>query len=328
MKARTMKFAKWMFILVVATLVLSSGYQAYSSANDRQAYPPPGQMIDVGGHHLHVDCQGEGDPTVVLEAGMSGWSTDWVLVQPEVAKTTRVCAYDRAGYGWSETGPRPRDSEQVATELHALLSEAGVTGDLILVGHSLGGLYTQYYARRYPEQVAGIVLVDAVHPEQSLRMREDVRDKYEGDLKTLTVMSSLLAPTGLLRLSGQSVTVIADKLPGNYAAMARSVGFQSKAYQALAGEMASFQRSQSQVRDAGLLPPIQVVTISSSLVQDFPPGFSAGVKRAWDELQADQGRMATLPPVIAADSGHFVHIDEPEVVIETVVDMVALTRGK
>src|SRR5690606_34429958 len=137
---------------------------------DRQAYPPPGQMIDVGGHHLHVDCQGEGDPTVVLEAGMSGWSTDWVLVQPEVAKTTRVCAYDRAGYGWSETGPRPRDSEQVATELHALLSEAGVTGDLILVGHSLGGLYTQYYARRYPEQVAGIVLVDAVHPEQSLRM--------------------------------------------------------------------------------------------------------------------------------------------------------------
>jgi pimeloyl-ACP methyl ester carboxylesterase len=329
MQVKRLKFVGWLSILLIASLVLSSAFQAYASATDQRTYPAPGRMIDVGGHHLHVYCLGEGDPTVILEAGMSGWSTDWVLVQPTVAKATRVCTYDRAGYGWSDAGPLPRDSQQVAAELHTLLAEAGIDGDIILVGHSLGGLFVQNYAKRYPQQVKGIVLVDSVHPEQSLRMQEDVRKKYERNLRALTSMTRILAPTGSLRLAGQSVTTIADELPGEYQSMARSLGYQSKAYQALDGEMASFQQSQSQVRDAGPLPKIPMAVISSSFVEDFPPGFSEGdIKSTWDELQADLSKLATMPQVIAANSGHYIHIDQPEPVIQSVLKMVDLSQGE
>lgn len=318
---------RWILLLMIASLLFFSGYQAYASAADLRTFPAPGQMIDVGEHRLHIDCLGEGAPTVVMEAGMSGWSTDWMLVQPEIARVTRVCTYDRAGYGWSESGPLPRDSRQVATELHTLLSRAGVDGDVLLVGHSLGGLFVQYYARTYPEQIAGIVLVDSVHPEQSLRMREDVRKKYEGNLRALTLLSRIFAPLGSLRLAGQSVTVISHKLPDDVQRMARSLGFQSRAYRALDEEMSAFQHSQSQVREAGPLPDLPLAVISSSLVEDFPPGFSADtIKDTWDELQAELSTSATLPHIIAAQSGHYIHLDEPDLVIQTIVEMVRLIR--
>jgi pimeloyl-ACP methyl ester carboxylesterase len=270
---------------------------------------------------------GQGEPTIVMEAGMSGWSTDWVLVQPEIAKVTRVCTYDRAGYGWSDTGSQPRDSQQVAFELHTLLAKAGIEDRIVLVGHSLGGLFVQYYARTYPQQVAGIVLVDSVHPEQSLRMEESVRKKYEGNLRTLTLLTRLLAPAGLLRMANQSVTVIADKLPAEYQSMVRSVGFQSKAYRTLHAEMASFQQSQAEVRDTKPLPDLPFAVVSSGSVQDFPPGFSSNsMKRIWDELQADLSKTATTPHIIARDSGHYIHIDEPELVIQSILEIVNAVR--
>ena len=180
---------------------------------------------------------------------MSGWSTDWLLVQPEVAEVTRACAYDRAGYGWSDEGPRPQDNQQVATALNRLLAEAGIEGEIILVGHSLGGVFA--HTRRNPEQVVGLVLVDSVHPRQSQIMPEAVRDKYEGNLERLTAFTRVFAPTGLLRLAGQTVSPIADKLPDEYQDMVRALGYQSKAYRALDAEMAAFRQSQAQVQESG-----------------------------------------------------------------------------
>jgi pimeloyl-ACP methyl ester carboxylesterase len=323
------KFIRWLIFLFVAGLIFSSAYQALATSADLKTYPAPGKLIEVRGHRLHIYCMGKGEPTVIMEAGMTGWSTDWVLVQPEVAKVTRVCSYDRAGYGWSDTGPQQRDSQQVATELHTLLTKTGIQGKIILVGHSLGGLFAQYYARTYPQQVAGLVLVDSVHPEQSLRMEESDRERYEGNLQTLTLLSQILAPTGLLRLAHQSETVIADKLPGEYQSMVRSVGYQSKAYRALHAEMASFQQSQAEVRDAGPLPDLPLVVISSAIVRDFPPGFSGdSMKRVWDDLQRDLSESATLPHVVAQNSGHYVHMDQPELVIQSVLKIVDLVRRK
>jgi pimeloyl-ACP methyl ester carboxylesterase len=261
---KKLKPLRWVLLLFILALLFSSSYQAVASAADLRQYPALGQLIDVGGHRLHIYCLGQGEPTVVMEAGLSGWSTDWILVQPEIAESAHVCTYDRAGYGWSDPGPLPRDSQQVASELHTLLSRSGIKGNIILVGHSLGGLFVQYYAKTYPQQVAGIVLVDSVHPNQSLSMKEDVRKKYEGNLRALTLLTRILAPTGLLRLAGQSETIIADKLPGEYQAMVRSLGFQSKAYRALDEELASFQQSQLEVREAGPLPRIPLAVISSS----------------------------------------------------------------
>jgi hypothetical protein len=160
-------------------------------------------------------------------------------------------------------------------------------------------------------------------------MQEDVRKKYEGTLRTLTLLERVLAPTGLLRLVGQSETIIADKLPSEYQAMVRSLGFQSKAYRALDEETAAFEQSQAEVREAGPLPTVPLAVISSSLVQNFPPGFTEGtIKATWDELQTNLGESATLPRVIASNSGHYIHLDQPELVIHTILQMVNIVRGK
>ena len=158
---------------LVALAVIGVIYQAFATEIYRRIYPPPGELVDVGGHSLHLNCVGEGSPTVILESGLGAMSVDWANIQPEVADTTRVCAYDRAGSGWSEPGPGPGDPQQIAGELHTLLGNAGIDGPYVLVGHSFGGLYVlmyaDQYADQYPNEVEGMVLVDSSHPEQSTR---------------------------------------------------------------------------------------------------------------------------------------------------------------
>jgi len=158
--------------LVIGLVVLTGIaviYQAFATQIYRRIYPPPGELVDVGGHTLHINCVGEGSPTVILESGSGANSTAWANIQPELADTTRVCAYDRAGTGWSEPGPGPGEPQQIAGELHTLLGNAGIDGPYVLVGHSFGGLYVLRYADLYPEEVEGMVLVDSSHPEQSAR---------------------------------------------------------------------------------------------------------------------------------------------------------------
>jgi pimeloyl-ACP methyl ester carboxylesterase len=164
-----------LLIMVAGLLTLAAMgtvYRAIATQIDRRTYPPPSNMVDVGTHRLHINCVGEGSPTVILEAASPGMSADWVRVQQQVSQTTRVCAYDRAGLGWSEAGPEPRDARQISSELHCLLNAAGTQGPYVLVGHSYGGLYARMYADRYPADVAGMVLVDSSHPEQFTRSPE------------------------------------------------------------------------------------------------------------------------------------------------------------
>src|SRR3712207_91810 len=149
------RFMRWigkaLLWLIVALLVLAiSGaiYQAIATERAEQAYPPPGEMVDVKGYSLHINCVGQGSPTVLLDGGSGEISASWILVQQEVSDTTRVCAYDRAGMGWSEMGPEPRDAKQISGELHTLLTKAGIEGPYVLVGHSFGGMYMQTYAAR------------------------------------------------------------------------------------------------------------------------------------------------------------------------------------
>jgi pimeloyl-ACP methyl ester carboxylesterase len=155
-------------------------------------------MVEVGGYSLHTNCVGQGSPTVVLDAGTGEMWADWVLVQREVSDTARVCAYDRAGMGWSEMGPEPRDARRISGELHALLEGAGIEGPYVLVGHSFGGLYAQTYAARYPDEVADVALIESSHPEQ-FSHRPEARDSYEPQ-KQIFAVASLLARLGLVRL--------------------------------------------------------------------------------------------------------------------------------
>jgi pimeloyl-ACP methyl ester carboxylesterase len=159
--------ARWLLYPVLAVLAIASvggGYQTVRESLEAKAYPPPGQLIDVGGHRLHLYCTGSGSPTVVLEPGHGGSSSDFGWITPAVAGETRVCVYDRAGRGWSDATDGPQDGAHIAADLHTLLERAHVPGPYVLAGHSFGGLYIQSFAAQFPDQVAGMVLLDSTAP--------------------------------------------------------------------------------------------------------------------------------------------------------------------
>src|ERR687893_358365 len=169
----------WLIVALLTLAVVGAIYQAIATERAERAYPPPGEMVDVGGYSLHINCVGQGSPTVVLDAASGGFSAQWVRVQREVSGTTRVCAYDRSGMGWSEMGPEPRDAKQITGELHTLLSEAGIEGPYVLVGLSFGGMYMQTYAARYPDEVAGVGLVDSSTESEQFSQPPEARDSNE-----------------------------------------------------------------------------------------------------------------------------------------------------
>ena len=163
------RIALWLVIGIVTLAAIGAIYQVVGTGMDKRAYPLPGQLVDVDGYSLHLNCEGQntnGQATVILEPGLGATSSAWAWIQPVVAKTTRVCAYDRAGMGWSDPSPAPRDAQHIATELHTLLQNAQIPGPYVLVGWSYGGLYVRSYANQYPDEVAGLVLLDSSSPEQ------------------------------------------------------------------------------------------------------------------------------------------------------------------
>ena len=155
---------RWLVVPVIATLLLiavGGAFATVSAATGRTAQSASGQMIDVGGHRLYIECHGSGSPVVLLQVGLGGTAADWGRIAPTVADSTTVCAYDRAGHGLSEEAAGPQDGIAIATDLHTLLERAGVHGPYVLVGHSSGGPYVRVFAARYPDEVAGMVLLDA-----------------------------------------------------------------------------------------------------------------------------------------------------------------------
>lgn len=204
---RTRSTARWtgyalgvIVSVVVFTLLVGTAYQWAENRDDLRAYPAPGKFLDVGGHRLHLWCTGAGSPAVVLEAGLGGSALQWSRVQPEIARTTRVCSYDRAGMGWSDLGPNPRSAAQIVSELHTLLQAAHVTAPYVLTGHSSGGLYIRLYASTYPTDVVGMVLVDAAHEDQRNRMPPEAG--AQDDNTFVLHLHSFLTVVGFARLTG------------------------------------------------------------------------------------------------------------------------------
>ncbi len=163
LRSRSRRWLLYPVIALMALVAIGGGYETVTGALDEDP-PMPGQLIDVGGHSLHLNCSGSGSPTVILEPGAGGMSSDLAWITPAVARETRVCVYDRAGHGWSEPADSPQDGAQIATDLHTLLERGDVPGPYVMAGHSFGGLYVLTFAARYPDEVAGLVLVDSTAP--------------------------------------------------------------------------------------------------------------------------------------------------------------------
>lgn len=181
---RLKKFFAGLFVFLFALSLTGVIYQTAATEADKRNFPTPGNLIDVGGFKMHINCVGEGSPTVILEALSGGFSSYWAWVQPEVAKQVRVCAYDRAGFGWSENDPQPESPQRTAQNLHTLLTNANIAGPFVMVGHSKGGIYVREYAALYPQEVVGIVLLDSSHPDQFVRYPELLK----GDTPMLSKM--------------------------------------------------------------------------------------------------------------------------------------------
>jgi pimeloyl-ACP methyl ester carboxylesterase len=196
LRSRSRRWVVYPVLAVLGLAAVGGGYETVREALDARAYPPPGQLVDVGGHRLHLQCTGSGGPTVVLEPGQGGASADIAWVSSAVARTSRVCVYDRAGRGWSDPADSPQDASAIAADLHTLLERAAVPGPYVLAGHSFGGLYVLSFAAQHPDDVAGMVLLDSTAPKPGPARPADT----ESTIGRIVALVPAIAHLGVERL--------------------------------------------------------------------------------------------------------------------------------
>ena len=328
MKTKLFRISRIVVLSVVILALVTLGAGAVAKSNLAKENPAPGQLVDVGGYKLHINCTGEGSPIVILEAGLADSSPSWLTTQPEIAKTTRVCSYDRAGYGWSDPSPHPRTAGWRAKELHTLLVNANVQGPYVLVGHSLGGMLVRVYAHTYPDEVVGMVLVDSMHEEQYERLpgQKDTLPDGVRQFRMLGVLSS----TGFMALAPQAIPNqgYPDEIFDQY----KIVWAMGKHFTTAAAESNAMLESADEVRalqitSFGNLP---LSVLSAGL--DFPISYlsEAENQQFWEETRAMQSELADLSSnsthTIAEQSGHHIQFDQPDLVINTILEMVAALR--
>lgn len=299
------------------------------------SYPPIGKLVDIGNHRLHLYSTGEGDPSVIFECGGASWSMDWNLVQTEVAKFTSACSYDRAGFGWSESGPNPRTSEQIVTELHSLLSKAVIKKPFILVGASFGGHTVRLFAKKYPDEVAGIILLDARHEAIDSKM-PPAWHKLQAAGKGMYKFMLLASRAGVLKLLGKlmgakAAPPILPKLLPEIRPVYLEVGFQPNYFQSNLDELAASAESDKQLSTSGSLGDIPLIVIRHGipdLFANMPVEQAKQAEIVWQELQADLVKLSSNGRMLVAEkSGHGIQIDQPTIVVDTIHEMVNAIRG-
>jgi pimeloyl-ACP methyl ester carboxylesterase len=315
--------------MVVLFVMLAGWFFELSSERaDRKRYPPPGKLVDVGGFKLHLYCLGErrdGWPTVILESGHGLWSLVWNPVLREISQFARVCAYDRAGYGWSERSHKRRTPQEVVAELHTLLKNAGEGGPYVLVGHSLGGLFIRQYFTQYPDEVVGMVFIDIL-PEKLSEYLPTYQQMQRASLRAFRAVA-VLAHFGLARLIvsrrlGSQPSYILPQDRAAYAIQSISSTYLDSLYEETA-EVDRFIQQKPTFTSPGNRP---LVVIKAYYPETLPPatrGYTAEswkqFLQSWSTLQKELSSLSSCSQYIEAKSGHGVVIaEQPEVVVSAI----------
>jgi pimeloyl-ACP methyl ester carboxylesterase len=331
----------WILGLLVLAVALGIGYQLAGTRRDRRIHPPPGRLIDLGTHRLHLYETGRAGPTILLESGLMSTVLGWTEVQRELSKSFRVLSYDRAGLGWSELGPMPRTAERIVDELHHALEKACIAPPYILVGHSFGGLTMQLFAARYPKEVTGMVLIDAVVPaEWDPPSEQDAKNSRVG--AKVCRRAAGLACVGVIRLvaallrsplknvAGHLVRLISRgtpsnsgtvsspwffALPPNERAMAAVFWIQPMFALTIASQLENLPLSAKQVGKYKTFCDKKVIFLSAA---------SASVRRR-EGHAAIAARLPLGEHIVVGESNHWIMQNHPELVIRAIQSIVGET---
>ncbi len=290
-------------------------FQVLATARDRARLSPPGRLVDVGGHKLHLLITGDerGGPTVVLEAGGMATSPQWALIQPGIADFAKVVSYDRAGLGWSEQGPRPRDARTIARELHTALLNAGLPGPYLLVGASLGGPYATVFADTYRDETAGLVLVDSVHPDQLQRLPAQAQRALSA-LRIANQALPMLARLGLTHLvdvTGLLLAGLPSKLPAEAATQLRTFAHWPGHWATVRNEVSVWDETMEQMRQAMHSTGLRTIPLTVLTGPDNP-GMEA-LREPWLAMQRELASLSSdSTHLVVEGAGHIAMGTEPE----------------
>ena len=322
-KAKRMvrRVALALVILCTVTVMVSSIMNAVAIRFFPGRNPPPADIYLVGGHKMHIFCTGSGSPTIVLESGLGNDSFVWGRVQPALSRTTRVCSYDRAGYGYSDALPVPRDADHIATELHALLIQAKVVGPIVLMGHSMGGIYIRDYATRYPEEVAGLIFVDASTPLQG-HAPTFKPGKRSPQWPTM-LLTRLAYITNVPRLAGTCSWSRPDSDPPAWRLLAE--GLCHPQFHATMDESDSFDLSGEETIHTGPYGALPVLIFSHDPAKTKQ---LTNWEDAWSQMQEDLKKLSTRSRrIVARNSTHYVQLDRSQLVETEVSRFIEQIRG-
>lgn len=318
--------------VVLGLIALGVAFERLGRARDRARWPHPGQMIDVGGHALHVRRFGEGGIPVVFEADEGAWSSHWGRLPEDLGGVQASLAYDRAGLGWSEAGPPPRDAETLARELHQLLTKVLPGQAAVLVGHGTGAHILRAYAHRYPFETAGLVLVDPYADGFGDRLRREQVPTAAASPAMMRV-GSLLGSIGLLRLLGSRGSGN-GRLPieARQRATLDALELDPRVRRGAADELAAEPQSLAYLGRIGYAAgdvPVRILTSTRTLGEDeVPPGFPRDdYNRLWADESArflDLSRRARR--MMVEGCGHQIQLERPDVVLEAILDVVDEAR--
>ena len=320
------RFFLRLILLVVLFLACTAVYNRWAFLHYRSACPPPGKVYAVDGFGMHLFCTGSGSPAVILESGLGDDARIWGAVQPELSKLTRVCSYDRAGLGWSDPRPDLRDSNSIADQLHHLLRAAGISGPIVLMGHSIAGLHMRAYFSKYPDGIIGVVFVDAATPA-------DIPRALEGEERLIRQLFWIkpLMTLGFGRLAGKCGS---NPPPGMeaYARWYRADNYCNPGYAAVwVHEVEGFEASAGEVMHTGPFVDLPTLIFSRDpelVSSKSSTAASAQDTRNWCDSQEGLKKLSSRSRrIIARRSTHYIQIDRADLLNREVSLFIGQIRG-